>query len=165
MDKNCRISSRPLLERMTSWKQLSVGNIRMEYCYLRMQLINCLRKGQTPKKCQLLCNCSSIKDACPLVALTAPQQNNGSYSLFSVFLWPCILHVCPRKCLHYKCDMLAYNDAHHSIWSTSSLNSAAAFHMKPRPESKHFCKQLVILVEPSAPHIGLFFIFTSRQFT
>lgn len=109
--------------------QLSVGDIRVEFCYLKPKLINLLRKGQTPKKCQLLCNCSSIKDACPSVALTAPQQNNVSNSLCSVFLSPCILHVCPRKCLHYICDMLAYNDAQHSIWSPSSLNRTAAFRM------------------------------------
>lgn len=98
-----------------------------------------LREGQTPKKCQLLCNCSSVKDACPLVALTAPQQNNVSHSLCSVFLSPCILHVCPRKCLHYKCDMLAYNDAQRSIWSACSLNSAAAFNTDLRLQSRRLC--------------------------
>lgn len=44
-----------------------------------------------------------------------------SYSLCSVLLSPCILHACPRKCLHYKCDMLAYNDAQQSIWSPCRL--------------------------------------------
>lgn len=62
---------------------------------------------------QSLCTCYTIKVSCRSVALTAPQQNNVSYSLCSVLLSPCILHVCPRKYLHYKCDMLAYNDAQH----------------------------------------------------
>lgn len=110
-----------------------------------------LREGQTPKKCRLLCNCSSVKDACPLVALTAPQQNNVSHSLCSVFLSPCILHVCPRKCLHYKCDMLAYNDAQRSIWSACSLNSAAAFNTDLRLQSRRLCSWLVVSDELGEP--------------
>lgn len=102
-----------------------------------------MRKGQTPKKVQLLCNCSTIKAACPSETLTAAQQNNVSYSLCLVFLSPCILHVCPRKCLHYKCDMLANSDAQHSIWYSSSLNSA--FHVDLRPQLQHFCKWLAVI--------------------
>lgn len=71
------------------------------------------------------------------------QQNNVSYSLCLVFLSPCILHVCPRKCLHYKCDMLANSDAQHSIWCSSSLNSA--FHVDLRLQLQHFCKWLAVI--------------------
>lgn len=106
----------------------------LTHCYLRPQLINSLHKGQTPKKCQFLCNYSSIKDAYPSVALTAPQQHNVSYSPCSVFLSPCILHVCLRKTLHYGCDMLAYNDVQHSI--CSGLNSTAVFHTELRAQSE-----------------------------
>lgn len=69
---------------------------------------------------QLLCNCSSFKHICPLVAWIAAPTVFAQCSCHHCF-------VSVSQSLHYKCDMLAYTDTQHSLWSANAVHRCTSY--------------------------------------